>query len=92
MSTYPPTLLPQSAFQTNSMSQLYFFCFDFMFIFFHHHQTKWQDNRMSTKQVTITVTQSIHQVDKNGKVKKSLTTYEVMKPAESLIQVTARNT
>ncbi|KAF3702805.1 Brain and acute leukemia cytoplasmic protein [Channa argus] len=42
--------------------------------------TKWQDNRMSTKQVTITVTQSIHQVDKNGKVKKSLTTYEVMKP------------
>uniref|UniRef100_A0A3Q4HP16 BAALC binder of MAP3K1 and KLF4 b n=2 Tax=Pseudocrenilabrinae TaxID=318546 RepID=A0A3Q4HP16_NEOBR len=41
--------------------------------------TKWQDNRMSTKQVTITVTQSIHQVDKNGKVKKSLTTYEVMK-------------
>uniref|UniRef100_A0A3B4B3Y6 Uncharacterized protein n=1 Tax=Periophthalmus magnuspinnatus TaxID=409849 RepID=A0A3B4B3Y6_9GOBI len=41
--------------------------------------TKWQDNRMSTKQVTITVTQSIHQVDKNGKVKKSTTTYEVMK-------------
>uniref|UniRef100_H3DFZ7 BAALC binder of MAP3K1 and KLF4 b n=1 Tax=Tetraodon nigroviridis TaxID=99883 RepID=H3DFZ7_TETNG len=36
--------------------------------------TKWQDNRMSTKQVTITVTQSIHQVDKNKKVKKSLTT------------------
>lgn len=32
---------------------------------------------MSTKQVTITVTQSIHQVDKNKKVKKSLTTYEV---------------
>ncbi|KAM9840113.1 brain and acute leukemia cytoplasmic protein [Aulostomus maculatus] len=50
--------------------------------------TKWQDNRMSTKQVTITVTQSIHQVDKNGKVKKSLTTYEVMKPAESLKQNT----
>ncbi|XP_068198687.1 brain and acute leukemia cytoplasmic protein [Antennarius striatus] len=46
--------------------------------------TKWQDNRMSTKQVTITVTQSIHQVDKNGKVKKSLTTYEVMKPVEAL--------
>ncbi|XP_037541071.1 brain and acute leukemia cytoplasmic protein, partial [Nematolebias whitei] len=46
--------------------------------------TKWQDNRMSTKQVTITVTQSIHQVDKNGKVKKSLTTYEVMKPVETL--------
>ncbi|XP_074541618.1 brain and acute leukemia cytoplasmic protein [Halichoeres trimaculatus] len=54
--------------------------------------TKWQDNRMSTKQVTITVTQSIHQVDKNGKVKKSLTTYEVMKPVESLKQVTAQNT
>ncbi|XP_077443414.1 brain and acute leukemia cytoplasmic protein isoform X2 [Stigmatopora argus] len=34
--------------------------------------------------VTITVTQSIHQVDKNGKVKKSLTTYEVMKPAEAV--------
>uniref|UniRef100_A0A3P8RSM4 BAALC binder of MAP3K1 and KLF4 b n=1 Tax=Amphiprion percula TaxID=161767 RepID=A0A3P8RSM4_AMPPE len=48
--------------------------------------TKWQDNRMSTKQVTITVTQSIHQVDKNGKVKKSLTTYEVMKPVEALKQ------
>lgn len=49
--------------------------------------TKWQDNRMSTKQVTITVTQSIHQVDKNGKVKKSTTTYEVIKPVESLKQV-----
>ncbi|XP_024909502.1 brain and acute leukemia cytoplasmic protein [Cynoglossus semilaevis] len=49
--------------------------------------TKWQDNRMSTKQVTITVTQSIHQVDKNGKVKKSLTSYEVLKPVESLKQV-----
>ncbi|CAN9507391.1 unnamed protein product [Ophioblennius macclurei] len=47
--------------------------------------TKWQDNRMSTKQVTITVTQSIRQLDKNGKVKKSLTTqYEVMKPVEAL--------
>ncbi|XP_058468480.1 brain and acute leukemia cytoplasmic protein [Solea solea] len=54
--------------------------------------TKWQDSRMSTKQVTITVTQSIHQVDKNGKVKKSLTTYEVMKPVESLKQVTTQNT
>ncbi|XP_054474948.1 brain and acute leukemia cytoplasmic protein [Anoplopoma fimbria] len=54
--------------------------------------TKWQDNRMSTKQVTITVTQSIHQVDKNGKVKKSLTTYEVMKPVESLKQVATQNT
>lgn len=51
------------------------------------YQTKWQDNRMSTKQVTITVTQSIHQVDKNGKVKKSLTSYEVLKPVESLKQV-----
>ncbi|XP_039981903.1 brain and acute leukemia cytoplasmic protein [Xiphias gladius] len=54
--------------------------------------TKWQDNRMSTKQVTITVTQSIHQVDKNGKVKKSLTTYEVMKPVETLKQVATQNT
>lgn len=42
---------------------------------------------MSTKQVTITVTQSIHQVDKNKKVKKSLTTYEVMKPMETRKQV-----
>ncbi|MED6281747.1 brain and acute leukemia cytoplasmic protein isoform X2 [Girardinichthys multiradiatus] len=55
-------------------------------------KTKWQDNRMSTKQVTITVTQSIHQVDKNGKVKKSLTTYEVMKPVETLKQVATENT
>lgn len=55
-------------------------------------QTKWQDNRMSTKQVTITVTQSIHQVDKNGKVKKSLTTYEVMKPVDTHKQVAAHNT
>lgn len=47
---------------------------------------------MSTKQVTITVTQSIHQVDKNGKVKKSLTTYEVMKPVETLKQVATQNT
>lgn len=47
---------------------------------------------MSTKQVTITVTQSIHQVDKNGKVKKSLTTYEVMKPSENLKQVNTENT
>ncbi|XP_036066515.1 brain and acute leukemia cytoplasmic protein [Oryzias melastigma] len=54
--------------------------------------TKWQDNRMSTKQVTITVTQSIHQVDENGKVKKSLTTYEIMKPVETLKQVAPQNT
>ncbi|XP_048062196.1 brain and acute leukemia cytoplasmic protein isoform X2 [Megalobrama amblycephala] len=48
--------------------------------------TKWQDNRMSTKQVTITVTQSIRQVDKSGKIKEtSQTTYEVMKPAEGLM-------
>lgn len=47
---------------------------------------------MSTKQVTITVTQSIHQVDKNGKVKKSLTTYEVMKPVETLKQVATQHT
>lgn len=45
---------------------------------------------MSTKQVTITVTQSIHQVDKNKKVKKSLTTYEVMKPLETQKQVTTQ--
>ncbi|XP_046692772.1 brain and acute leukemia cytoplasmic protein isoform X2 [Silurus meridionalis] len=44
---------------------------------------KWQDNRMSTKQVTITVTQSIRQVDKSGKIKdKSHTTFEVMKPRD----------
>ncbi|XP_026858801.1 brain and acute leukemia cytoplasmic protein [Electrophorus electricus] len=47
--------------------------------------TKWQDNRMSTKQVTITVTQSIRQVDKSGKIKeKSHTTFEVMKPRDSM--------
>lgn len=46
---------------------------------------------MSTKQVTITVTQSIHQVDKNRKVKKSLTTYEVMKPMETWKQVVTQN-
>lgn len=45
---------------------------------------------MSTKQVTITVTQSIRQVDKNKKVKKSLTTYEVMKPTETRKQVTTQ--
>lgn len=45
---------------------------------------------MSSKQVTITVTQSIHLVDKNKKVKKSLTTYEVMKPAETRKQVTTQ--
>ncbi|KAM4633791.1 brain and acute leukemia cytoplasmic protein [Polymixia lowei] len=55
--------------------------------------TKWQDNRMSTKQVTITVTQSVRQVDKSGKIKeKSLTTYEVMKPVETLKDVVIRNT
>ncbi|XP_042633532.1 brain and acute leukemia cytoplasmic protein-like isoform X1 [Cyprinus carpio] len=48
--------------------------------------TKWQDNRMSTKQVTITVTQSIRQVDKSGKIKEtSQTTYEVMKPVDGLM-------
>ncbi|TRY57939.1 hypothetical protein DNTS_009824 [Danionella cerebrum] len=47
--------------------------------------TKWQDNRMSTKQVTITVTQSIRQVDKSGKIKEtSQTTYELMKPADAV--------
>ncbi|KAM3861593.1 brain and acute leukemia cytoplasmic protein [Diretmus argenteus] len=55
--------------------------------------TKWQDNRISTKQVTITVTQSIRQVDKSGNIKeKSLTTYEVMKPVETLKQVATQNT
>ncbi|XP_062857410.1 brain and acute leukemia cytoplasmic protein [Trichomycterus rosablanca] len=45
----------------------------------------WQDKRMSSKQVTITVTQSIHQVDKSGKIKeKSHTTFEVMKGRDSL--------
>lgn len=60
-------------------------------LIFLHYQTKWQDNRMSTKQVTITVTHSIHQVDKNGKVKKSMTTYEVMKPVECIKQVATQN-
>ncbi|KAB5539816.1 hypothetical protein PHYPO_G00093490 [Pangasianodon hypophthalmus] len=50
----------------------------------------WQDNRMSTKQVTITVTQSIRQVDKSGKVKeKSHTTFEVMKPLDCLKEAEA---
>ncbi len=41
---------------------------------------------MSTKQVTITVTQSIRQVDKSGKIKEtSQTTYEVMKPVDGLM-------
>uniref|UniRef100_A0AAV2K8V1 Brain and acute leukemia cytoplasmic protein n=1 Tax=Knipowitschia caucasica TaxID=637954 RepID=A0AAV2K8V1_KNICA len=54
-------------------------------------EKKWQDNRMSTKQVTITVTQSIHQVDRNGKLKKSTTTYEVVNPVESIKQVPSLN-
>ena len=38
---------------------------------------------MSAKQVTITVTQSVRQVDQRGKVQeKSLTTYEVLKPLD----------
>ncbi|KAG7316621.1 hypothetical protein KOW79_020162 [Hemibagrus wyckioides] len=50
----------------------------------------WQDSRMSTKQVTITVTQSIRQVDKSGKIKeKSHTTYEVMKPRDCLKEAEA---
>lgn len=45
---------------------------------------------MSTKQVTITVTQSIRQVDKSGKIKeKSHTTYEVMKPRDCLKEAEA---
>lgn len=44
-------------------------------------ETKWQSNRMSTKQVTITVTQSIQQIDKSGKVlETSRTTFELTKP------------
>ncbi|XP_063078571.1 brain and acute leukemia cytoplasmic protein [Engraulis encrasicolus] len=55
--------------------------------------TKWQDNKMSTKQVTITVTQSIRQVDKSGKIKeKSHTTYEVMTPVERLKDGMANST
>ncbi|XP_076128842.1 brain and acute leukemia cytoplasmic protein [Alosa pseudoharengus] len=55
--------------------------------------TKWQDNKMSTKQVTITVTQSIRQVDKSGKIKeKSHTTYEVMTPVETLKDVVVDST
>ncbi|XP_017310886.1 brain and acute leukemia cytoplasmic protein [Ictalurus punctatus] len=50
----------------------------------------WQDNRMSTKQVTITVTQSIRQVDKSGKIKeKSHTTFEIMKPQDCLKEAEA---
>ncbi|XP_059353967.1 brain and acute leukemia cytoplasmic protein-like [Carassius carassius] len=52
--------------------------------------TKWQDNRMSTKQVTITVTQSIVQVDRSGKIKEtSQTTYELMKPVDGLMDAAA---
>lgn len=40
---------------------------------------------MSSKQVTITVTQSIHQMDKSGKIKeKCHTTFEVMKARDNL--------
>ncbi|KAG7460738.1 hypothetical protein MATL_G00202030 [Megalops atlanticus] len=50
--------------------------------------TKWQDNRMSTKQVTITVTQSIRQVDKCGRTKeKSGATFELVRPNEGLKEV-----
>ncbi|XP_048841926.1 brain and acute leukemia cytoplasmic protein [Brienomyrus brachyistius] len=52
--------------------------------------TKWQDNRMSSKQVTITVTKSIRQVDKSGKIKEtSHTTFEVMKPADGPTETVA---
>lgn len=45
---------------------------------------------MSTKQVTITVTQSIRQVDKSGKMKeKSHSTFEVMKPRDCLKEAEA---
>lgn len=45
---------------------------------------------MSTKQVTITVTQSIRQVDKSGKIKeKSHTTFEIMKPQDCLKEAEA---
>lgn len=53
-------------------------------------QTKWQETQMSSKQVTITVTQSIHVVDRNKKVKKSLTTYEVMMPADARKRVSTQ--
>lgn len=45
---------------------------------------------MSTKQVTITVTQSIRQVDKRGKIKeKSHTTFEVINPQDCLKEAEA---
>ncbi|XP_069461741.1 brain and acute leukemia cytoplasmic protein-like isoform X2 [Ambystoma mexicanum] len=45
-------------------------------------ETKWQSNRMARKQVTITVTQSIQQIDNSGKVlETSRTTLELTKPA-----------
>ncbi|XP_069053748.1 uncharacterized protein baalcb isoform X2 [Lepisosteus oculatus] len=55
-------------------------------------ETKWQANRMSTKQVTITVTQSIRQIDKTGKItEKTHTTFEVMKPGDPLKEGTGSN-
>ncbi|MBN3314409.1 BAALC protein, partial [Atractosteus spatula] len=55
-------------------------------------ETKWQANRMSTKQVTITVTQSIRQIDKTGKItEKTHTTFEVMKPGDLLKEGTGSN-
>ncbi|XP_064411102.1 brain and acute leukemia cytoplasmic protein [Latimeria chalumnae] len=50
-------------------------------------ETKWQSNRMSTKQVTITVTQSIRQIDKSGKITEtSHTTYELKKPSREKLK------
>ncbi|XP_029452080.1 brain and acute leukemia cytoplasmic protein-like [Rhinatrema bivittatum] len=49
----------------------------------HTEETKWQSNQMSTKQVTITVTKSIRQIGKSGKIlETSHTTFELMKPPE----------
>ncbi|KAG5846340.1 hypothetical protein ANANG_G00113900 [Anguilla anguilla] len=45
--------------------------------------TEWRDDRMSTKQVTITVTQSVRQVDRAGWMREtSRTTFQVLRPAE----------
>ncbi|KAJ8355473.1 hypothetical protein SKAU_G00182670 [Synaphobranchus kaupii] len=53
--------------------------------------TEWRDNRMSTKQVTITVTQSVRQVDRGGWMREtSRTTFEVLKPSEDPKEAPAR--
>ncbi|XP_067844612.1 brain and acute leukemia cytoplasmic protein-like isoform X5 [Heptranchias perlo] len=46
----------------------------------HREEMKWQNSRMSTKQVTITMTQSIRHIDQGGKITKtSHTTLELLK-------------